>query len=101
MGNPGVLSKITALTNKAQSSIQKVNDLSIIVGKQAAARLKHIDSMIVEREAKLLAKLATAAIGPARVVDETVVNVKNNIPNLIPDSGLVFIEGAAGLLRGA
>ena len=74
MGNPGVLSKITALTNKAQSSIQKVNDLVITVRKQAAA-----------------------AIGPARVVDETVVNTKNFVSDIIPNFGWALVEGEAKL----
>ena len=65
------------------------------LGKQATARLKHVDALIMESEAKILAELADGAIGTARVVDETLVNLKNAFPKLTPDPGLVFVEGAA------
>ena len=72
------------------------------LGKQATARLKHVDAMIMEREAKILAKLADGAIGTARVVDETVVNTKGLVRSLNqnPEPDVVLVSNVGQLPSG-
>ena len=49
----GQLGKTTSLTNKAQSSIQKVNDLALTARKGASTRLKSASAVIKKRAAEI------------------------------------------------
>ena len=88
-GDLGKLGKTTA-----QSSIRKVNDLSIAAGKEAASRLKNVGAVIKERAREVPTKLANGAIGAGRVADETITNTKNVLSNLMPGPELAFAGGA-------
>jgi hypothetical protein len=67
----------TSLQTQTQSGIQKVNDLAITAGKQAASRLKSAGAVVKERALEVPPKLANGAIEAGRVVDKTVENLGN------------------------
>jgi hypothetical protein len=67
----------TSLKTQTQSGIQKVNDLAITAGKQAASRLKSAGTVVKERALEVPSKLANGAIEAGRVVDKTVENLGN------------------------
>ena len=87
-GDLGKLGKTTA-----QSSIRKVNDLSIAAGKEAASRLKNVGAVIKERALAVQTKLAEGAIGAGKVADVIITNTKNVLSNLMPGPELVPVEG--------
>ena len=77
----------------AQSSIRKVNDLSIAAGKEAASRLKNAGAVIKERTLAAPTKLAEGAIGAGKVVDETFTNAKIFFSNLTTGPEVVPVGG--------
>ena len=84
-GNIGKLGKTTA-----QSSIRKVNDLSIAAGKEASIRLENVGAVMKERAREVPSKLAEGAIGAGRVADETFENMRNLFGFKKPSSEFAF-----------